>query len=215
MRRRRTGPPAPASWSCPTSAASTGSTRRSRSGSPSAGTRRSRSTTSGALPGPRSAPTTSSTCRASSRRPRRACRGTSARASRTSETPAAARSSPSASASAAATRGSRLRAVTASPAPSVFYGRPGEGRPLGTPGPIQRAAEMTAPILALQGGDDPGIPVEDSQAFDEALDAAGVEHEVVIYPGAPHSFFDRKQGEFAAESEDAWSRVLAFLERYS
>ena len=96
-----------------------------------------------------------------------------------------------------------------------FYGRPGEGRPLGTPGPIQRAAEMTAPILALQGGDDPGIPVEDSQAFDEALDAAGVEHEVVIYPGAPHSFFDRKQGEFAAESEDAWSRVLAFLERYS
>jgi carboxymethylenebutenolidase len=96
-----------------------------------------------------------------------------------------------------------------------FYGRPGEGRPPGTPGPIQRAAEIEAPILALQGGDDPGIPVEDSQAFDEALDAAGVEHEVVVYPGAPHSFFDRKQDEFAAESEDAWKRVVAFLERYS
>ena len=96
-----------------------------------------------------------------------------------------------------------------------FYGRPGEGRPSGTPGPIQRAAEMTAPILALQGGDDPGIPVEDSQAFDEALEAAGVEHEVVIYPGAPHSFFDRKQEEFAADSEDAWNRVLAFLARYA
>lgn len=96
-----------------------------------------------------------------------------------------------------------------------FYGRPGEGRPSGTPGPIQRAAEMEAPILALQGGDDPGIPVEESQAFDDALTAAGVEHEVVIYPGAPHSFFDRKQEEFAAASEDAWNRVLAFLERYS
>jgi carboxymethylenebutenolidase len=96
-----------------------------------------------------------------------------------------------------------------------FYGRPGEGRPSGTPGPSQRAAEMAAPILALQGGDDPGIPVEDSNAFDEALDDAGVEHEVVIYPGAPHSFFDRKQEQFADASEDAWNRVLAFLERYS
>jgi carboxymethylenebutenolidase len=96
-----------------------------------------------------------------------------------------------------------------------FYGRPGEGRPAGTPGPLQRAAEMEAPILALQGGDDPGIPVEDSRAFDDALAAAGVEHEVVIYPGAPHSFFDRKQEAFAAESEDAWERVLAFLERHS
>jgi carboxymethylenebutenolidase len=96
-----------------------------------------------------------------------------------------------------------------------FYGRPGEGRPSGAPGPIQRAAEITAPILALQGGDDPGIPVEDSQAFDAALEAAGVEHEVVIYPGAPHSFFDRKQEQFAAESEDAWNRVLAFVERYA
>lgn len=96
-----------------------------------------------------------------------------------------------------------------------FYGRPGEGRPSGTPGPLQRVGEMTAPILALQGGDDPGIPVADSEAFDEALEAAGVEHEVVIYPGAPHSFFDRKQEEFAKESEDAWNRVLTFIERYS
>ena len=96
-----------------------------------------------------------------------------------------------------------------------FYGRPGAGRPTAHPARSQRAAEMTAPILALQGGDDPGIPVEDSQAFDEALDAAGVEHEVVIYDGAPHSFFDRKYEEFAADSEDAWNRVLAFVERYA
>ena len=96
-----------------------------------------------------------------------------------------------------------------------FYGRPGEGRPSGSPGPLQRAGDMTAPILALQGGDDPGIPAEESQAFDEALTAAGVEHEVVIYPGAPHSFFDRKYEEFAADSEDAWNRVLAFIERYA
>ena len=95
-----------------------------------------------------------------------------------------------------------------------FYGRPGPGND-GSPGPAQRAAEMTAPILALQGGDDPGIPVDESQAFDEALTAAGVEHEVVVYAGAPHSFFDRKYEDFAADSEDAWNRVLAFIGRYS
>jgi len=95
-----------------------------------------------------------------------------------------------------------------------FYGRSGPGRD-GSPGPTQRAHEIAAPILALMGGDDPGIPVDEVDAFDVALDSAGVEHEVVIYPGAPHSFFDRKYEEFAAESEDAWGRVLAFLERYS
>ena len=95
-----------------------------------------------------------------------------------------------------------------------FYGRPGPGND-GSAGPTQRAGEMAAPILALQGGDDPGIPVEDSQAFDRALSGAGVEHEVVIYDGAPHSFFDRKHEAFAADSEDAWNRVLAFLARYA
>ena len=95
-----------------------------------------------------------------------------------------------------------------------FYGRPGPAND-GSPGPTQRAGEMVAPILALQGGDDPGIPTEASREFDEALTAAGVEHEVVIYDGAPHSFFDRKFEEFAADSEDAWNRVLAFLEAHS
>ena len=85
----------------------------------------------------------------------------------------------------------------------------------GSPGPTQRASEMAAPILALMAGDDSGIPQETVDAFERALGEAGVEHEVVVYPGAPHSFFDRKYEQFAADSEDAWSRVLGFLERYS
>ncbi len=95
-----------------------------------------------------------------------------------------------------------------------FYGRPREGTD-GSPGPSQRAADMACPVLALQAGDDPGIPSEDVETFRAALEAAGVEHEVVVYAGAPHSFFDRKQERFAAESEDAWRRVLRFLERYA
>jgi carboxymethylenebutenolidase len=82
-------------------------------------------------------------------------------------------------------------------------------------GPINRAAEMAAPILALQAGDDASITADQNAAFDAALTEAGVEHEVVTYDGAPHSFFDRHYEEFAAESEDAWRRVLDFIEQHS
>jgi carboxymethylenebutenolidase len=87
-----------------------------------------------------------------------------------------------------------------------FYGRPAR---------VERVAAIAAPILALMGGADAAIPREDVEAFDRALTEAGVEHEVEIYDGAPHSFFDRKQEEFADASADAWARVLAFIERYS
>jgi carboxymethylenebutenolidase len=94
-----------------------------------------------------------------------------------------------------------------------FYGMPGERN--GLPGPTQRADELAAPILALQAGADEHILPEHNAAFDEALTRAGVEHDVVVYDGAPHSFFDRKQEQFADASDDAWNRVLAFVELYS
>jgi len=90
-----------------------------------------------------------------------------------------------------------------------FYGNPGERN--GQPGPAQRAGEISAPLLALMAGEDHAIGPEAVEAFGAALTAAGAEHEIVTYPGAPHSFFDRKQEEFAAESADAWERTLAFL----
>jgi carboxymethylenebutenolidase len=95
-----------------------------------------------------------------------------------------------------------------------FYGRPGPGAD-GSPGPTQRAGEMESPILGLMGGADEGIPVEQVRAFEQALVDAGREHEIVVYDGAPHSFFDRKQEEFADASADAWSRVVGFVDRHS
>jgi carboxymethylenebutenolidase len=93
-----------------------------------------------------------------------------------------------------------------------FYGRPGVGRD-GSPGPAARAEEIEAPILGLMGGADQGIPVSDIDAFDKALTKARVEHELVTYDGAPHSFFDRKYEDYAEDSEDAWRRTLEFIER--
>ena len=89
-----------------------------------------------------------------------------------------------------------------------FYGRPRrrEGDNV-----IERVDEMTCPILALMAGDDPGIPQDAVDEFARALEAAGVVHEVMVYPGAPHSFFDRSYDEYATESADAWERVLGFI----
>jgi carboxymethylenebutenolidase len=94
-----------------------------------------------------------------------------------------------------------------------FYGRPGARD--GQPGPEQLASQMDAPILALQAGADQNITADQNEAFEQALSDAGVEHELVVYDGAPHSFFDRKQEEFQAASDDAWQRTLDFVARHS
>ena len=95
-----------------------------------------------------------------------------------------------------------------------FYGRPNRAGLSEDPGALQRAGELRAPILALMGGADAAIPPDVVEAFDAALDEAGVEHEVVTYPGAPHSFFDRHFEEHAAASEDAWGRTLDFIDAH-
>jgi carboxymethylenebutenolidase len=88
-----------------------------------------------------------------------------------------------------------------------FYGRPART--------LDFVAGIAAPILALQAGDDQGIPHEANLELERALREHGKEYELVEYPGAPHSFFDRKQADFAEASEDAWRRVLAFIGRYA
>jgi carboxymethylenebutenolidase len=96
-----------------------------------------------------------------------------------------------------------------------FYGRPTTpDRPRGAASVVDRLGDVECPILALMGGDDPSIPPETVAEFERALGAAGVEHGVVTYQGAPHSFFDRSYEEHAEASADAWRRVLDFIDRH-
>jgi carboxymethylenebutenolidase len=71
------------------------------------------------------------------------------------------------------------------------------------------------PFLGLYGGADAGIPPDQLEVLDKNLDQAGVEHEIKIYPGATHSFFDRRATEFAQASADAWQRMLSFIKSHS
>jgi carboxymethylenebutenolidase len=92
-----------------------------------------------------------------------------------------------------------------------FYGSVvGEGR-AGLPAPIERVPHFECPVLGLFGGADQGIPPQSVAAFDEALTAAGLEHRLITYPGAPHSFFDRSAAEHADAAQDAWRQVLEFV----
>jgi carboxymethylenebutenolidase len=95
-----------------------------------------------------------------------------------------------------------------------FYGVL-DGSRFGIPGPIDRAAEIRCPVLGLFGGADQAIPVEDVQQFEQRLAESGVEHEIHVYPDAPHSFFDRRYEEHAEVAADAWRRMLAFLDRHT
>jgi carboxymethylenebutenolidase len=97
-----------------------------------------------------------------------------------------------------------------------FYGWPlGLSRWPDRPKPIDAVSRFRAPVLAIYGGADPGIPPSAVAAFDQALTRAGIEHESITYDGAPHSFFDRKQTEFADASADAWKKVQAFVKRHT
>ena len=80
---------------------------------------------------------------------------------------------------------------------------------------MELVPKLDAPILALQGGADQGIPHEDNVEFEQALREAGKDYELIEFEGAPHSFFDRKQEEFQAASDQAWQRTLDFIESHS
>lgn len=111
--------------------------------------------------------------------------------------------------------GGRLSYLQAADGPDVdgvigFYGWPvRKNRDL--PAPADLVGRSRAPVLALWGDADEGITPDIVEQFVTALRDAGVKHESVVYPGAPHSFFDRRAAEFSGASDDAWRRMLAFV----
>ncbi len=84
-----------------------------------------------------------------------------------------------------------------------FYGVPARVR--------DAIPSMEAPLLLLVAGAD-FTPLEEFQRFDRELGAAGVPHRMVVYEGAPHSFFDRTFAQHRDACEDAWRQMLAFVQ---
>lgn len=88
-----------------------------------------------------------------------------------------------------------------------FYGRPPRSEPF--------ISKMKAPLLLLLAGSDGATPQDAFHVFDKELTVANVTHEMQIYEGAPHSFFDRTYDQWKDACDDAWRRMLAFVKQHS
>ena len=87
-----------------------------------------------------------------------------------------------------------------------FYGRPERS--------LSFLSKMKGPLLLLVAGAD-FTPQEAFHDFDKKLTEAKVPHEMHIYEGAPHSFFDRNFAEWKDACDDAWRRILTFVKKHS
>lgn len=85
----------------------------------------------------------------------------------------------------------------------------------GTP-PIQLANRMTCPVLGIFGNEDQGPSPADVNDYEAALKDAGVSYAFHRYDGAGHGFqdFNDKNRYRQAQSDDAWQKALAFLDRH-
>jgi carboxymethylenebutenolidase len=80
----------------------------------------------------------------------------------------------------------------------------------------EELSAITAPVLAVFGEADEGIPPERHAALDSAFSEMGLPHAIYVYPGAPHAFFNdsRPHSYRAQAAQDAWVRTLAWFDTY-
>ena len=70
------------------------------------------------------------------------------------------------------------------------------------------------PVLGIFGDQDIVVPVSDVKEFELALQTLHIENEVYVYPGVGHAFANPSNPKYSPlETEDAWEKVLAFLNR--
>lgn len=81
--------------------------------------------------------------------------------------------------------------------------------------PVDIAGELKAPVLALYGGQDAGIPMSAVEAMRAALrqgSPAAQASVFQVYPQAPHAFFaDYRESYRPADARDGWARMLAWF----
>jgi carboxymethylenebutenolidase len=97
-----------------------------------------------------------------------------------------------------ACRDDRLKAI------APFYGA--------NPHPLSAVSRL-CPVVGSYPEKD--FTASQAQKLDTALDQYNVPHDIKIYPGAKHAFFNDQGSSYdASASADAWQRVLSFFREY-
>lgn len=87
----------------------------------------------------------------------------------------------------------------------IFYGSPETD--------AEVLKNLPGPVLGIFGGADQSIPVEAVNAFDAALNQAGIPREITIYEGQPHAFVQDTEGIKAGGAQgEAWNQMIVFLD---
>ncbi len=96
-------------------------------------------------------------------------------------------------------------------AAASYYGGgiTGEPGPGGKASTVSRAGKIGGKLICYFGGQDAMIPQDQVATVREALEKAGGDHEVVVYPEADHGFNCDKRASFNADAaKDAWARTV-------
>ena len=124
--------------------------------------------------------------------------------------------------------GGRITWLYAQQSKNVKAGVAWYGRLVGTPSallpknPVDLAAQISAPVLGLYGGQDGGIPLATVNQMKEALADAGAKgnaaakaSEFVVYPDAPHAFHADYRPSYRKDAaEDGFKRALAWFKTH-
>lgn len=83
----------------------------------------------------------------------------------------------------------------------------------GRPFPAVRVSELKAPLLGLQGGSDPDVPLKNVRSLERSLREEGKDSEFVIFPGVGSGFLNDRRDTYREDAAlAAWQRMLDFLE---
>jgi carboxymethylenebutenolidase len=98
---------------------------------------------------------------------------------------------------------------------AAFYGSLADKNNVVPKNSIELAPDVKAPVLALYGEADAGIPLDQVKQMQDALKAANKTTEWKIYPGAPHGFHADYRASYRKEAaEAAWNEMIAWFKKY-
>jgi carboxymethylenebutenolidase len=81
--------------------------------------------------------------------------------------------------------------------------------------PMDAAAQLKCPLLALYGGADDSIDMADVQVAVSRARQAGATVETQVFPGAPHGFHADYRATYRPEAaQAAWAHMLAWFKAY-
>jgi carboxymethylenebutenolidase len=81
------------------------------------------------------------------------------------------------------------------------------------PNPIDKVANIAGPVVAMYAEHDAFAGAAVREQLEAALQKHGIAHEIRVYPGTQHAFFNdtRADAYDRASAADAWDRVLALF----